>query len=105
MIYSFAKNRGDNPPYLFTCPVVRSQYPRLLKRHAVYLAVLVTFETVALQIEPRLPAWWFMSSGKEMTPFMVAVMVACGALAVAEIMTNRGVLERAHRRKPGEEPE
>lgn len=104
MIYGFAKNRGDNPPYLFTCPVVRSQYPRLLKRHAAYVAVLVTLETVALQIKPHLSQWWLTSSGRNMTPFVIAIAVPCGALALAEIMTNRGVLERAHRQTLDEEP-
>ncbi len=105
MIYGFAKNRGNNPPYLFTCPVVVSQYPRLLKRHAGYVAVLVALETVALGIKPHLSQWWLTSSGRNMTPFVVAVIVPCGALAIAEIMTNRCVLERAHRRKLDEKPE
>jgi len=105
MIYGFAKNRGDNPPYLFTCPVVVSQYPHLLKRHAVFLTALVTLETVAFRIKPHLSTWWFTSSGRNMTPFFVAVIVPCGALAVAEIKTNRGVLERAHRQRLGEKPE
>ena len=104
MIYAFAKNRGDNPPYLFTCPVVVSQYPRLLKRHAGYVAVLVALETVALKIKPHLSQWWLTSSGRNMTPFVVAVMVPCGALVVMEIMTTRGVLDRAHRQQPGEGP-
>jgi hypothetical protein len=105
IVYSFAKNRGNNPPYLFTCPVVKSQYPRLLKWHAVYVAVLVTLETVALRITPHLSQWWLISSGTNETPFMVAVVIPCGVLAVVEIMTNRGVLERAHRRTLDEESE
>jgi hypothetical protein len=95
-VYSFAKNRGHIPPYLFTCPVVKSQYPRLLKWHAVYVAVLVTLETVALLIRPHLSQWWLTSSGRNMTPLGNAVAISCGVLALAEIVTNRRILERAH---------
>jgi hypothetical protein len=105
MIYGFARNRGGIQPYLFTCPVVMSQYPRLLGRHAGYLAVLIVLETIALRIKPHLSAWWFASSGRGMAPFFIAVALPCGALALTETMTNRGVLERAHRDRFGEYPE
>jgi len=96
MLYGFAKNRNGIQPYLFTCPVVVRQYPRLVRRHAGFLAVLIVFETIALRIKPHLPEWWLTSSGRNMPPFVVALVLPCGALVITEILTNRGLLERAH---------
>ena len=96
MLYGFAKNRIGIAPYLFTCPVVVSQYPRLLKRHAAYLTGMVAFETIAMDVRPHLSAWWLTASGRNMPPFVDAVIVPCLILAFAEIVTNRAVLERAH---------
>lgn len=104
MLYGFAKNRNGIQPYLFTCPVVVSQYPRLLKRHVGFLALLIIFETIALRIKPHLPTWWITSSGRNEPPFAIAVAAPCLILAVAEILTNRGILERAHNDRFGEPP-
>lgn len=104
MIYGFARNRGGIQAYLFTCPVVVRQYPRLFKRHAGFLAVLITFETIALEVKPHLSAWWFTSSGRNWTPFYTAVAVPVMALAITEVMTNRKVLKRAHMDRFGEPP-
>jgi len=102
MTYGFSKNKGDNPPYLFTCPVVVSQYPRLLKRHAVFLAILIAFVAIALRIKPHLSEGMARSRRSDTFFFVVAIPVA--ALALTEILTNRGVLERAHRDHFGEPP-
>lgn len=104
IIYGFARNRGGIPPYLFTCPVVVSQYPRLLTRHAGFLAVVILLETIALRIKPHLSSWWFTSSGRNWTPFFTAVALPVCALAITEVMTNRGVLKRAHQAVFGEPP-
>ncbi len=104
MLYGFAKNRNGIQPFLFTCPVVESQYPRLLKRHVAFLAALVAFETVSLRIKPHLPGWWNTSSGRDMPPFFIALAIPCGALLITEILTNRGLLERAHIDRFGEPP-
>jgi hypothetical protein len=104
MLYGFARNRNGIVPYLFTCPVVVTQYPRLLKRHAGFLALLIAFETIALRVKPRLPEWWNTSSGRNMPPFLIAVALPCFILAIAEILTNRGILERAHNDRFGEPP-
>ncbi len=104
MLYGFARNRGGIQAYLFSYPVVVSQYPRLLKRHAGFLAVVILFETIALRVAPHLSAWWFASTGNDWTPFFTAVALPVGALAVTEIMTNRGVLKRAHQAVFGEPP-
>jgi len=105
LLYGFAKNRNGIRPYLFTCPVVMSQYLRLLNRHAVFLTVLVAFETFAFRIKPHLSAWWLTSSGRDTPPFVFAVAVPCMILAIAETITNRALLERAHVDRFGERPE
>ena len=105
LLYGFAKNRSGIRPYLFTCPVVVSQYPRLLNRHAVFLTVMVAVETVAFRIKPHLSAWWLTASGRNMPPFVVAVVVPCMVMAIAEIVTNRALLERAHVDRFGDRPE
>lgn len=103
MIYGSARNQNGIQPYLFTCPVVISQYPRLLKRHVGFLVVIILLETIALSIKPHLSTWWFAPSGpRKLTPFLIAVALPVGALAVIEVMTNRGVLKRAHRDRFGE---
>lgn len=104
MLYGFSRNRGGVQAYLFTCPVVVSQYPRLLKRHVGFLAAVVLFETIALRVEPHLSAWWFTSTGNDWTPFYTAVALPVGALAITEVMTNRGVLKRAHQAVFGDPP-
>lgn len=96
MLYGFARNKAGIQAFLFTCPVVVSQYPRLLKRHAVFLTVLIAIVTIALHIKPHLSASLTQSSSRNVSPFYVFVAIAVGALAVTEIMMNRGVLERAH---------
>jgi hypothetical protein len=102
MIYGFARNRGNNPPYLFTCPIVMSQYPRLLKRHAAFLAVLIAFLAIANRVIPH-PEGWIGSARASDTPyFLLAVLI--GVLAIIEVMTNRGVLEHAHNERFGEPP-
>jgi hypothetical protein len=103
MLYGFARNKSGIEPYLFTCPTVVSQYPRLLKRHVGFLTVLILFETIALKFKPHLSAWWNTSSGKGMPPFFIAMALPCCVLALTEIMTNRAVLERVHEDRFGEQ--
>ena len=88
MLYGFAKNRSGIVPYLFTCPVVVSQFPRILKRHAAYLTGIVAFETTSLIIKPHLSTWWLTASGRNMPPFVVAMTVPCLILAIVEIVTT-----------------
>jgi hypothetical protein len=104
IIYGFARNRNGIQPFLVACPVVVGQYPRLVKRHLGFLAVMIAFETVALRIKPHLSSWWLTASGRNPPPFYIAVALPVGALAIVEIMTNRGVLERAHTERFGEPP-
>lgn len=88
---------GGLPPYLFTCPAVRPQLPRLLRRHAGFLSGLVAFEALALAVRPSLPAWWNRdNAGLRGRPFTVAWVGLCAVLALAEILSNRRILSEAH---------
>ncbi len=105
MLYSFARNRNAIQPYLFTCPVVVRQYPRLLIRHAAFLAVLIVFVLITAKSklhhpEPKLP-----SSGRDTSPSFLVVAIPLMALALTEILTNRALLERAHNERFGEPSE
>lgn len=102
MVYGFARNRGGNPPYLFRCPVVISQYPRLLKRHLVFLILLICCVILALKTKPR-PTERIATPHRDDT-FYVLVAIPIAVLALTEVMTNRRVLERAHNDHFGEPP-
>jgi hypothetical protein len=104
MIYSFARNRNGIPRYLFTCPVVVSQYPRLLKRHAVFLAMLIVLALIVAKYKPHHSESRLASHGSDASPFFFVVAIPIAALALTEIMTNRAVLERAHNERFGEPP-
>jgi hypothetical protein len=87
----------DLPPYMFTCPAVQPQFPRLLRRHLGFLVGLFALQTVALAARPNLPGWWNVEDRKGTTPFDLALILLCFALGYAQIFTNRSLLERAHR--------
>lgn len=57
-LYTFSRNQGL-PRYLFNCPTVRPQLYRLFIRHLGFLTVLFVIETIALQLRPGIPEWWF----------------------------------------------
>jgi Ca2+/Na+ antiporter len=87
----------DIPPYMFTCPAVRPQFSRLLRRHVSFLVVLFALQTAALTTRPNLPNWWNIADRKGTTPFDLALMLLCFGLAYAQVFTNRSLLDRAHR--------
>jgi hypothetical protein len=107
MLYGFSRNKnGIQPiqPFLFTCPVVVSQYPRLLKRHAVFLALVIVFLSSVVKNKPHQSEPRPTSSGRDISPSFFLVFIPLAALALTEIFTNRGVLERAHNDRFGEPP-
>lgn len=59
--------------YLFTCPAVRPQIPRLLWRHLGYVITLVIFQAVMLAARPNLSSWWNTPDKKGSTPFEIAL--------------------------------
>jgi len=101
VFYTFAttgsKGGGNVPGYKFTCPAVESQIPRLLWRHLIYLVALLALETAALTIHSNLPDWWNVPGKKGSTPFEIAILFLGIGLAIAQILTNKSLLNRAHR--------
>ncbi|HEV2199842.1 MAG TPA: hypothetical protein VGR73_08465 [Bryobacteraceae bacterium] len=104
---TFAAARGLRP-YMFTCPAVQTQLPRVLLRHLGFLVALLALQTAALVARPNLPDWWNTeSAGSSSTvygrgvgkhaPFDIALMLLCLGLGYAEVFTNRSLLDRAHR--------
>jgi len=103
VFFTFARTgtRGgkDLPPYMFTCPAVRPQFSRLLRRHLGFLVALFALQTLALAIRSSLPDWWNDAghSLRGMPPFDIALMFLCLGLGYAQVFTNRSLLDRAHR--------
>ena len=97
VLYTFSANRGL-PRYLFSCPIVRAQLPRLAIRYLAFLAVLLGLVTVAFEIRPHLPESWLVAGEgrKSIQPFTTVLFVLSGLLALIQILTNRSLLERAH---------
>jgi hypothetical protein len=95
-----SRSQKGQQRYLFTCPVVHSQLTRLAQRHVGFLAILVVLQTTALSLRPRMPASWFVASGKNMPPFTLTLFILCMGLGFTEIYTNRSILRRAHLEHP-----
>jgi hypothetical protein len=97
VLYTFSANRGM-PRYLFRCPIVKKQFPRLAIRHVTFVCILLILLTAALQLRPHLSAWWFTTSraSRSMQPLAATLFVLSALLALAQILTNRSLLERAH---------
>ena len=86
----------DIPPYMFTCPAVKTQVSRLLWRHLDFLVALFALQTLALTVRPSLPDWW--NTDRKGTPFEIALLFLCLGLGYAQVFTNRRLLDHAHRR-------
>jgi hypothetical protein len=92
-----SRGGGNVPGYKFTCPAVEPQVPRLLWRHLICLVALFALETAALAVHQHLPDWWSIQDKKGSTPFEIAVLLLGIGLAWAQILTNKSLLNRAHR--------
>jgi hypothetical protein len=95
-LYTFSRNRNGAQPFLLSCPVVRRQLPRLIRRHLGFLAALFIAQTMALNFRPNLPAHWVTPSSRDASPFALTLGVLCVCLAIVQILTNRSLLDRAH---------
>jgi hypothetical protein len=95
---TFSAQRGQQP-YFFECSIVRQTMPRLARRHGGFLLAIVVLETIALQLTRYMPASWLIASGRGGSPFAIALIVLCMGLAFAQTLSNRFLLERAHRAK------
>jgi Ca2+/Na+ antiporter len=102
LFFTFAttgsRGGGNVPGYKFTCPAVEPQIPRLLWRHLICLVALYVLETGALAVHPHLPDWWNIQDKKGSTPFEIVVLLLGIGLAMAQILTNKSLLNRAHRK-------
>jgi hypothetical protein len=92
---SFAAHKKA-PSYMFTCPAVAPQIPKLLWRHLGFLLGLFLLESAALAARPNLSPWWFQKDRKGGTPFEAVLVVLCIGLGMVQIQTNRSLLKRAH---------
>lgn len=91
VLFTFAATRYSGRPYMFTCPAVRTQVPRLLLRHLGFLIALFALQTAALT---------------GLNPFETVLALMCIGLAFAQVSTNRSLLEGAHRElSPFDSPE
>ena len=101
LFFTFAttgsRGGGNVPGYKFTCPAVQPQIPRLIWRHLICLVALFVLERAALAVHPHLPDWWNIQDKKGSTPFEIVVLLLGFGLAWAQILTNKSLLNRAHR--------
>ena len=101
VFFTFARtgSRGgpDIPPFMFTCPAVEPQIPRLLWRHLGFLVAFFAFQTGMLAARTHLPEWWNLRDRKGTTPFDLVLLLLCFGLAYAQVFSNRSTLNRAHR--------
>lgn len=95
VLYTFGDDRGLGS-YYFDCPAVRRELPRLAQRHVSFLIALLLIETTALDLRRRMPASWLVARGGHMPPFTGGLFILCGALLLAQVISNRSVLKRAH---------
>jgi len=95
---TFSAQRGQQP-YFFECFIVRQTMPRLARRHIGFHLAIVVLGTIALQLTRYMPASWLDASGRGGSPFAKALIVLCMCLAFAHLLSNRSLLERAHRAK------
>lgn len=95
-LYTFSRNRNNAQPFLLSCPVVRGQLPRLIRRHLGFIAGLFIAQTTGLRLRSNLPAHWITSSNSDASPFVIILGVLCLCLAIVETLTNRSLLDRAH---------
>jgi hypothetical protein len=101
LFFTFAttgsRGGGNVPGYKFNCPAVEPQIPRLLWRHLICLVALFVLETAAQAVHPHLPDWLNIQDKKGSTPFEIALLFLGIGLAMAQILTNKSLLNRAHR--------
>jgi len=100
ILYTFSANRGL-PRYLFQCPVVQGIFPQLLKRHVVFIFALLFILMAALKTRSYLPASMVTVSGDshDDPPFIIVLFIILGILVLCQILSNRSLLERAHKKE------
>jgi hypothetical protein len=89
-------SRFGGRPFLYTCPAVRKQLLRLVRRHLFFMAAIFALETVAFWIRTSLPSSWLHANGRNIPPFALTLMVLCTGFGLIELFGNQSILERAH---------
>ena len=95
-LYTFSSNRGGNVSFMFSCPVVREQLPRLFRRHIGFLMALTILVWLGIEVQPHLSPTWTTPHGKDPSYFAVVLIVLMGGLVLGQIFSNRAALEAAH---------
>lgn len=95
--YTFTQNRNGNQSFLLSCPIVRGQLTRLIRRYFFYITSLFIAQTTALRLRQNLPAAWITPTSKDASPFAIVLGILCVVLAIVHTLTNRSLLDRAHR--------
>ena len=96
VFFTFAATR-EWRRYLFTCPAVRTQIPRLVWRHVGFVGALIVLQSLLLVVRPDLPEWLKVADSKGTTVFDMALYFLCIGLGFAQVAANRSLLERAHK--------
>lgn len=106
VLYTFSANRRM-PRYLFRCPIVQTQLPRIALRHLIFVAVVFVLLTAGIQLRPYVPPSWLVASGarKSIPPLATVLFILSACLAIAQILTNRSLLNRAHLQHNSREPD
>ena len=95
---TFSAQRGQQP-YFFECEIVRSIMRRLIRRHIGFMVAISLLETVAMYASRFMPRSWLVSTGRDGSPFSVTLFIVCLSVALIQILTNRSLIERAHRER------
>ena len=97
LTFAHTGNRGgkDLPPYMFTCPAVRSQLARLLLRHVLFLCGALVLETALLSLRTHGVEWPMLKNGDD--PLNLITMIAIIGVGYFEMYGNRSILKRAHK--------
>lgn len=82
------------PEIAFTRPEVRRRLPRLALIHIGFLVAWLVLASVAIAIQPALPAWCNATFGSRGgTPFTFAIGILFFASVGRQVSINRGLLE------------
>jgi hypothetical protein len=92
---TFSAQRGQQP-YFFECSIVDRILPRLGQRHISFLTAVLALETIGMYLKRFMPSSWLVATGRDGSPFGITLFLLCMGIALAQTLTNRSLLERAH---------
>lgn len=97
VVFTFQGNQITWRPYCFTCPIVVSQYPRLLIWHVGLLAVFLICEAVGFSVFSQSSTGSSNTHGNGLSPVDIVPLFLWMLAAVFAGLINRGILNQAHR--------